>query len=44
VAAVVAGVAGFAGVAGVACANTAMDAEQNSVAIRADSLFIFIYS
>ena len=35
---------GVAGLAGVACANTASEAEQKSVAIRADSLFIFMYS
>jgi hypothetical protein len=38
-----AGSAGLAGVAGVACANTAIDAEANNVAIRADSFFISFY-
>jgi len=35
-----AGSAGLAGVAGVACANAAIDAEANNVAIRADSFFM----
>ena len=32
------------GFAGVACANTAIDAEANNVAIRADSVFIVLFS
>jgi hypothetical protein len=35
---------GLAGVvAGVACANTVIDAEAKSTAIRVDSFFIFVF-